>query len=626
MLKTSSQAKSILVVLLALVMGNIFSGCSSDKVSPPPSPHFGEDARYVPIGSAMKPRPKLFPWERWSLEQDQQGAPLTNYIVLQGDQFFRQGNRRDACAAYYRARKERLNAFEAEALLFRFASCELAYDRPEVALSSVGDYFKAQKIGATEVDARFALLLAYAYGRKGDTEQSLAWFSHVQSASNSHGTLAIAAENGVSMLASTLSDRDLSDMEEFWRTNPFVRRVAMHELRRRHASGLKITQASGRPFDRLEFLHAADLPSDVINKSVGDKRLPQVPQQAKIGVLLPLSGQYAPLGINIRNGIEIALQEAIHKKQVALLVRDSGSPDATTGMQGGVPQFSALVDQDKASVILGPLLSETAEALVPLLEQRPFPMVTFAKRSDLRFAPGTFRLGPTAISQVESLLEHVVRQLGLTRIAVIYPSDSAGVEYAHAFRTAMGQLGLQPLMDNGYATGDITSLLSLVPAVEQAQPEAIFLPDTLDKAALLFSNLPPAVREKIRPLGPGSWDSPGLLQNSKTAMDGALFISPFFLNDTRDLTQRFLQAYQNKYGTRPDFLSAQGFDAASMVLAALRRDAEEGIPFLDAFREIDHYEGLTGVIAVEASGEVRRRFRVVELRAGVVQPIDGGTP
>ena len=75
-----------------------------------------------------------------------------------------------------------------------------------------------------------------------------------------------------------------------------------------------------------------------------------------------------------------------------------------------------------------------------------------------------------------------------------------------------------------------------------------------------------------------------------------------------------MTAYRNKYGVDPDFLSAQGFDAGTMLVGAIRRAQNEGtIGVKDAFLGIQSYKGLTGELAVDKRGEVDRRFAVVQL-------------
>ena len=84
----------------------------------------------------------------------------------------------------------------------------------------------------------------------------------------------------------------------------------------------------------------------------------------------------------------------------------------------------------------------------------------------------------------------------------------------------------------------------------------------------------------------------------------------------RSIVRKFVEVYRAKYGKQPDFLAAQGFDAATMVLAAAKREKQEQLSFVQAFRRIDVYDGLTGAISVTSSGEVQRSYSVVKFERG----------
>ena len=63
----------------------------------------------------------------------------------------------------------------------------------------------------------------------------------------------------------------------------------------------------------------------------------------------------------------------------------------------------------------------------------------------------------------------------------------------------------------------------------------------------------------------------------------------------------------------PDFLAAQGFDAATLALQALKRAQSQQVTFSSALRGIDAYDGLTGRVYIGSDGELRRSFAVLQL-------------
>ncbi len=146
--------------------------------------------------------------------------------------------------------------------------------------------------------------------------------------------------------------------------------------------------------------------------------------------------------------------------------------------------------------------------------------------------------------------------------------------------------------------------------------QAVFFPDNLQAASRFFASFSETARAQIYPLGSVNWDNSVELQQSHSVLDGAIFVSPFFSRSERPEIQQFMNSYQAKYQLRPDFLAAQGFDAATIALEALRRSVKQEINVSDALTGIDLYDGLTGRVLVQPSGELQRTFTVLQLRQG----------
>jgi len=90
----------------------------------------------------------------------------------------------------------------------------------------------------------------------------------------------------------------------------------------------------------------------------------------EVGLLLPLSGQAAPLGQAMLEAAQMALYETGNDK-LELLVRDSGG-NATVAAQAA----HSVIDGG-AKLILGPLLSSEVEAVKPVAQAANVPLVAF---------------------------------------------------------------------------------------------------------------------------------------------------------------------------------------------------------------------------------------------------------
>ncbi len=73
-----------------------------------------------------------------------------------------------------------------------------------------------------------------------------------------------------------------------------------------------------------------------------------------------------------------------------------------------------------------------------------------------------------------------------------------------------------------------------------------------------------------------------------------------------DIDPRFRQAYQVRYGHAPDYGAAHAFDAANIVIAAIRKAGLNRARIRDAVRALSPYEGASGRIEWDPVGQNQR--------------------
>ena len=554
-------------------------------------------------GSVAEEKWERLPWESWPLEQDLTGHDLLDAELLRGDQLMKAGRRVEALDVYARIDNKRLTVATQEALALRLASTQLALDQAARALGTISRHFRSRGLKEADVDQRFALVLGFAYGRKGDVDQSLAWFSRVNRGAGGYGVLHSAAKTGAGLLLRTQSEAKLSRFAQAWGDDGFVNTLIGEERLRRVRFGQSLAPI-GRAF------------WDVTPDTGGVQQPGLGVSEARVTVLLPLSGTFAQLGTSSRHGIELAVQGGAKEVNLLLDVRDEGGT-----AESAREQLRQSLAAGGSSMILGPLLSDAATAVSEMAREIQIPHIAFAKNSVFPVGGGVFRLGATAESQAQSLLQVCSEELGMQRYALIAPADRTGEEYATALREAIAATCGTLVYDTTYQRGDAEAFVTIATEIEQHPVQGVFFVDSIEAAARFFGSLTPRYRQQIRPLGIGTWDNPSQLQRSRTVLEGAVFVSPFFAASKRDLVGQFRVAYKKQFASEPDFLAAQGFDAATLVVAALRRQVQEGVPFGRALQSIDEYQGLTGRLWVDETGEIQRRFAVVELQGGTVTEI-----
>lgn len=541
------------------------------------------------------------PFEIWQFKTDLSGGEIANPAMIRGDEYLQTSRYDRALEQYLEARNTALSVKEREANELRIAICQLALGDDKRALTDITDYNRSLSLPVTDVGPQFSLLYGYAYGGTGSVDQSLAWFSRVNRLTNSDQTVIKAAKIGVRRLLGILPDADFFQTRDEWFTDPFINQLIGREEERRQKPGyLPPETASFSLFWR-------DSNAPVFAGSIAPRPLGPA---TRIGVLLPLTSQFGPLGESIKRGIEIAVDGQQQYVSTELILKDyAGDPNEAK------IQVQQLIEQNQVAAILGPLLAESSAVVSEVSRGANVPLISFSKNSKFEVGGSVFRLGPTVASQIESLLEVCTRKLGYHDFAIVYPENQLGYEFASLFRFELDRRSRSLVYAASYPEGDYSSFSTITDELERELPDAVFLVDDLRASSRFISAAQKKLVKRVAILGSGNWYNPVELDNSRTLLDGIIFVSPFFSESPRPLVREFVEAYQAKYRTKPDFLAAQGFDAATMILSALKRHQQEGVPLEQALGQIRNYDGLTGEISVQSNGEIVRTFDVVKLEA-----------
>ncbi len=586
----SCRSSAGIVILVSLL-----AACGSLPKPTKPKPIPAPDYRYH---EEVKPElAKRMPWELWQSFQDLQGQPITNRQVILGDELQERGKRQSALDAYLSASTETLTPAEGEATTLRIASQYLALDKARDALSTTGGFFKRRGAAEGDVSVPFALLLGFAYGRHGDIDQSLAWFSKVSTQGRPGGPAIRVAESGVTYLLRTLSDVDFERVGVKWQGDTFVNeRVGRERLRRSAVSYNPDEYRSDRPFWSWFDPAAPDVS-------------PGIAGQPVVGLIVSLSDRFAGLGRDTKQGFELAV-EANNQgaDRVRLEVRDVGSDPASSAAA-----VRELVAGSKASVVAGPLLTEPAVSAAQAAREVGVPLVSFSKSESFQTGSGIFRLGATSSTQMDALVNSAVGDYGITRFAVVYPQSANGTELLEAFKRRVAAVGLSLELELAYTASDDATLIDLVRQLEGSSAEAVLIADNLDVSEKILRNFSPGLNKRIRPLGSAMWDNAQKIARSQALFERALFVTPFFAQSTREEVRKFNESYRAKYNAAPNFLAAQGFDAGTLIMNALRTSTRSASNLESAFIQLPSYNGVTGAISVSSTGEVSRRFYVVEV-------------
>ncbi|MCA9563567.1 MAG: hypothetical protein KC561_08765, partial [Myxococcales bacterium] len=144
--------------------------------------------------------------------------------------------------------------------------------------------------------------------------------------------------------------------------------------------------------------------------------------------------------------------------------------------------------------------------------------------------------------------------------------------------------------------------------------DAIFIPDHAERASLVipFLSFYEVPLDRVQLLGLSTWQAPEMSIIGGIA-EGAIFprIYDRFLYGRT--VEWFTSEFEARYERTPTEAEAQAFDVVGWLAAALSELPNAVVSralIVERLQNTTHYEGLTGLVGVTASGAVRRQLAV----------------
>ncbi|WP_339717138.1 ABC transporter substrate-binding protein [uncultured Sneathiella sp.] len=202
---------------------------------------------------------------------------------------------------------------------------------------------------------------------------------------------------------------------------------------------------------------------------------PLGPDEILFGQSAALEGPSAQLGEEMRNGILAAFEEVnrnggIEGRKLRLISYDDGYQPAKA-----IANVNRLIEQDKVFALVGCVGTPTSKAIAPIAEAENIPLIgPFTGAGFLRdpAAKNIVNIRASYAEETEAWIEHLTKDLGITRIAAFYQDDSFGRAGLEGVKAALEKRGLK-LAGEGRYMRNTTAVKRALLAIRSHNPEAV---------------------------------------------------------------------------------------------------------------------------------------------------------
>lgn len=385
---------------------------------------------------------------------------------------------------------------------------------------------------------------------------------------------------------------------------------------------------------------------------IADQTLEEnLPEEVKVGLLLPLTGRAENLGQDMLKASQMALFDA-GVNSIVLVPRD------TAGSADQAAQAAQELISEGVEILIGPLFSSAVQAVTPLAQDADIRVLAFSNVTSVA-AEGTYLLGFRPEEQIDRVVQYALDQ-GLVTFAGLAPDDAYGATAMQALQRAVFERGgelnkvlyypssledpspivrevadygarqaaleeekkiIESLIEDPEDEEDVAkAVLEQLETMDTFGPppfDAILIADGSDRlrsvaSLLTFYDVDPV---DVRFLGTIRWqDDPRVLEEE--ALEGG-----WYAGSSPTAFKAFDQRFQNVFGKAPDPLASLAYDATALTVI-VQRDLGDRSYTPISLTDREGFAGATGLFRLDPDGLAQHGLAVLQVANRSIQEID----
>ncbi len=333
----------------------------------------------------------------------------------------------------------------------------------------------------------------------------------------------------------------------------------------------------------------------------------------KIATQSPLSGGQSLLGVDIKRGAELALE------QLGGPLRDMGfdvqlapyddqaTPDVGVANAKNIVADSAIlcgVGHLNSGVMI-PSSEEYHSANLPFVSPaNTNPVVTTRGYLEVNRIVGRDDV------QAPVAEEYALTELGAKSVYIIHDKTAYGQGVAGFFQAAAEEDGLEVLGFEG--TEETANFDAIITPLLAANPDVVFFSGIYNQAGVFFKQARDAGYEGtfMGTDGMDASDLAALAGDALTKGGGMVYTSVAGPASAYPKAAQFATDFQAKFGSTPQPFAAQAYDSMGVCLKAIENAAKEAgdkaptrLAVSNAIRAVS-YDGLTGTLTFDSIGDL----------------------
>ncbi len=291
----------------------------------------------------------------------------------------------------------------------------------------------------------------------------------------------------------------------------------------------------------------------------------------KVGLILPLTGPFAPTGRQIEGGVRLYMQQHGDKvagKKIELIVRDDGNvADATKRIA------QELVVNEKVSVLAGFGLTPLALATAPISAEAKVPQIVMGAATAIIPDRSPYIVRTSMVtSQITVGIADWAPKSGLKKVITLVSDYAPGIDIEKAFSERFKAQGGEIIeqLRVPLANPDFAPFLQ---RAADAKPDGLFVFVPAGVGSIFMKQFVERGLDKsgIKLIGTGDMTDDDILNNIGDVALGLITSHHYSAAHPSALNKTFVTDFQKANNKRPNFMGVSGYDGMALLYKALEK-------------------------------------------------------
>lgn len=341
-------------------------------------------------------------------------------------------------------------------------------------------------------------------------------------------------------------------------------------------------------------------------------------QTIKIGFSAQLTGNQAELGIQERNGVQLAVEEinmagGIDKKLIELIIKDD------MGTEEGAKNANKELLKEDVVAIIGHATS--AQTMAGLEITNPEGVILISPTASTPELSGIddnfFRVVTSNKARTQTFAKRIYDKRGVNTLGIIYSTDN--INYSKTYLDTFEE----EYILNG---GEITSKIDFSSKNEVDFEKIVYnIKNNSPQGVLIIANdfdtaiIAQAIRLEglYIPIFTSAWAQTETLINHGGKAVENMEVEIVYPQDI--LTTKYIQFkddFMSRFGKNPSFGASFGYESVKVLNIALEKNNGKSEGLKKALLEIKDFEGLIDNFSFDEYGDVERKFYFSKIENG----------